>query len=42
MHQPDWTLALPNDQDGVAAANRNNLLQGKKFTHPVSFSTSGY
>jgi hypothetical protein len=28
LHQPDWTLTLPNDQDGVAAAIRRYVLAG--------------
>jgi hypothetical protein len=26
LHRPDWTLTLPNDEDGVAAAIRNYVL----------------
>jgi hypothetical protein len=26
LHQPDWTLTLPNDEDGVAAAIREYVL----------------
>jgi hypothetical protein len=26
LHQPDWTLTLPNDEDGVAAAIRKYVL----------------
>ena len=27
LHQPDWTLTLPNDEDGVAAAIRTHVLE---------------
>jgi hypothetical protein len=26
LHQPDWTLTLPNDEDGVAAAVHKFVL----------------
>jgi len=28
LHRPDWTLTLPNDEDGVAAAIRRYVLAG--------------
>jgi Cof subfamily protein (haloacid dehalogenase superfamily) len=28
LHRPDWTLTLPNDEDGVAAAIHNYVLIG--------------
>jgi hypothetical protein len=28
LHRPDWTLTLPNDEDGVAAAIRRYVLVG--------------
>jgi hypothetical protein len=28
LHRPDWTLTLPNDEDGVAAAIHNYVLTG--------------
>jgi hypothetical protein len=28
LHRPDWTLTLPNDEDGVAAAIHNYVLAG--------------
>jgi hypothetical protein len=28
LHRPDWTLTLPNDEDGVAAAIHNYVLVG--------------
>jgi Cof subfamily protein (haloacid dehalogenase superfamily) len=28
LHRPDWTLTLPNDEDGVAVAIRNYVLTG--------------
>jgi hypothetical protein len=28
LHRPDWTLTLPNDEDGVAAAIRRHVLAG--------------
>jgi hydroxymethylpyrimidine pyrophosphatase-like HAD family hydrolase len=26
LHRPDWTLTLPNDEDGVAAAIHKHVL----------------